>query len=155
MILTKFFTAIFLLLCAHDVFSQIDSSFWNKQFVQLSIKSKDTVIFNPCDAANRTLLIKQDSVFDNQGQEQVSVKILSAQHNDTSWVLRTSLADYILLYYNEATGIAKWKIKYKAVKYPVKILFIQKEKSNLFKVINQPCKECWGSDCDEGKKKPN
>jgi hypothetical protein len=80
------------------------------------------------------------------------VKIVNAEHNDTSWVLHTSQADYTLVYYNETAGIAKWKIKYKNVKYPVKILFIQKEKSNRFEIINQPCKECWGSDCDEKKK---
>jgi len=153
MISAKYFTTIILLLCTHPIFSQVDSAFWNKQFVQLSFKGGDTVIFNPCDALNRTLFISQDSIFDNQGQEQVTMKIANAEHNDTAWVLHTPLADYTLVYYNETSGIAKWKIKYKPIKYPVKILFVQKEKSNCFKVINQPCKECWGSDCDDVKKK--
>lgn len=149
MSLTKYFVSIPLLLCTAHVFSQIDSSFWNKHFVQLSIKNKDTAIFNPCDAVNRTLFISRDSVFDNQGQEQAVIKIVNTEHTDTSWVLHSSLADYTLLYHNKTSGIARWKIKYKTVKYPVKILFVQKEKSDRFKIINQPCKECRGSDCDE------
>lgn len=154
MVLKKYFTTLLLLYCISNVFAQPDSSFWNKQFVQLSIIIKDTVIFNPCDAANRTLFISRDSVFDNQGQEQVALKILNAHYIDNSWLLKTSLADYTLVYYNEATGIAKWSLKYKQVKYPVKILFIQKAKSDRFKIINQPCKECWDSDCDEANNKP-
>ncbi|WDF59946.1 hypothetical protein PQ462_00940 [Flavobacterium sp. KACC 22758] len=121
-------------------------------FFRVTIKNRDTVICQPCDANIAKYVIYKDSVFHNWGQENYMLNIVSLINGGNQIKLKTTYK------YNNETpdGIDStitiqqlnkkiWKINDE--------IFIDSLHINSIRHINQPCKEF--DNCDENKKEVN
>lgn len=129
-----------------------------KDWVKLTEKNEKFIVFNSCDSGNLLLNIsKKGNNFEillHGQQEDASFEILKAnQQKDTVFITTKSLDSnkkqvFKFFWTNKQKGLGRW-----TTKYPNGLVsdftFVTNENQNNFEIIDQPCKECWGEECDE------
>lgn len=117
--------------------------FDNNLYNLLTINRNDTIIFNPCDANNKTIEVINDTIIVDYGQEIIKYYIVKKNKtsNSTKYKLRNFSEKIVFEEQIINQNLSYWIFEND------KYLF--SKKTNRYKTLNQPCKECWGDECDD------
>ena len=126
-------------------------------FISLTEKNNELVIFNSCDEGNRQLKIingksiklhgtQEDYFFDVKN---VSIGKSGTIKIETIWSDSKEKVIYEFKWVDKKNGLVEFRI-IDEEKMGVDGLFTTLKKRETYKVINQPCIECWSKeDCNE------
>ncbi len=105
------------------------------------------VLFYACDADNTTVTIKGDSIIIGWGQDATAGKIesWSAENEKLSLVVNDSYETNVYQVQPAEDGLMQWLLWDDS---EGQSLFVHDRDKNKYRVVKQPCKECW-EDCDE------
>lgn len=155
------FTISFLLLltsCKVTKKEAFDLNSFPKDWVRLTDKDGKLVVYNPCDAGNLLLTISKKSghfeLLLHGQQEDYNFKILeTTQLNDTiflktKWKDSDEQQDFKFFWTNKEKGLGRFITTY-SNGYTSDNIFVTSDKQTNFEKIDQPCRECWGDECDE------
>ena len=128
-----------------------------KDWVRLTEKNGKQVIYNSCEGGNLLLTFSKKTdhfeLLAHGEQEDENFQIIeSIQPNDTVYLKTKSLesgniVDYKFILIDKEKGLGRFITISKGHKSDD--LFVTGEKQTNFEVIDQPCRECWGDECDE------
>ena len=129
------------------------------EWIQLTKTDSGMIIFNSCDAGN--LLISLSKVKDTTvllmhgTQEDYDFVVLRSEliENDTvlvnaKWRGWNENQDFKFVWVDESKHMGKWMTTYKGGNY-MEYTCVTADHQKDFKTVNQPCRECWGDECDE------
>lgn len=128
-------------------------------WVKLTKTDSGMIIFNSCEGGNT--IISLSKVKDTIGllmhgtQEDYDFVVLRSvlMKNDTilvnlKWRGWDENQDIKFVWVDKAKQVAKWMTTYKEGSY-VEYTCVTSDRQKDFKTVNQPCRECWGDECDE------
>jgi hypothetical protein len=126
-------------------------------WVKLTKTDSGFIVYNSCEGGNTLLTIsnKQNKPgFLLHGtQEDYDFDILETyQLNDTviikaRWKDSKELQDWKFVWTDKAKQLGRWITTYNEG-FTSNEVFVTATKQNNFRKVDQPCKECWGDDCD-------
>lgn len=129
-----------------------------KEWVRLTDKNGKLIVYNSCDAGNLLLTISNNrdhfELLLHGEQEDYDFEILeSAQLNDTiflkaKWKGSDEKQDFKFFWTNKEKGLGRFVTTY-SNGFTSDNLFVTGDKQTNFEKFNQPCRECWGDECDE------
>ena len=135
----------------------VDLNTFPKDWIRLTEKNGKQVIYNSCEGGNLLLTFSKKSdhfeLFAHGEQEDENFDIIeSTQPKDTVYIKAKSLVsgnivDYKFIWIDKEKGLGRFVTISKS--YKSDELFVTSEKQSTFEVIDQPCRECWGDECDE------
>ena len=154
----------FLISCKQGPAIPFDLNTFPKEWVRLTDKNDKLIIYNSCDAGNLLLTIsKKGEKFGlllHGQQEDYDYEILeSTQLGDTvfiktKWTDSDTKQDFKFFWTNKEKGLGRWITAYFGGKTR-DYTFVLADRQNDFEKVDQPCRECWGDECDEiEKEKP-
>jgi hypothetical protein len=119
-------------------------------WTMLTQREGKLVVFNPCDANNPVIEIRQDTLYINFGQEEGFYNITSILKNDHDKVILVAKPDF-------GDNPDKFKVEFLDKERKQARWFIWSNDStaetftdtrfvNEYANIKQPCRECWGED---------
>ncbi len=127
-------------------------------WVQLTKKNGKFVVYNSCDSGNLLMTIsKNENKFKlllHGEQEDSEFEILKSFKLGDTIFLNTKSIDsgeaqkFSIFWLEKQKNTARWITKY-PTGYISDNIFVSKEKQTNFERIDQPCKECWGEECDD------
>lgn len=154
-------TISFLLLlnsCKETKKETFDLNSFTKEWVRLTDKDGKLVIYNSCDSGNLLLTISKNSdqfeLLLHGQQEDSDFEILeTTQLNDTiflkaKWKDSNEKQDFKFFWTNKEKGLGRFITTY-SNGFTSENLFVTRDKQKNFEKFDQPCKECWGDECDE------
>ncbi len=105
------------------------------------------ILFYACDADNTTVTIKGDSIVIGWGQDATGGKIesWSLENDKLSLVVNDSYETNVYQVQQAEDGLMQWWLWDDS---EGQSLFVHDRDKNKYRVVKQPCKECW-EDCDE------
>jgi hypothetical protein len=105
------------------------------------------ILFYACDADNTKVTIKGDSIVIGWGQDATAGKIESWSVDDDKFSLVVNDSHEINVYEVQPAedGLMQWHLWDDS---EGQSLFVHDRDKNKYRVVKQPCKECW-EDCDE------
>lgn len=150
--------------CKQETAIPFDINTFPKAWVRLTVKNDKLIIYNSCDAGNLLLTIsKKDEKFKlllHGQQEDYDYEILeSTKLGDTvfiktKWTDSDTKQDFKFFWTNKGKGLGRWITAYFGGKTR-DYTFVLADRQNDFEKVDQPCRECWGDECDEiEKEKP-
>ena len=154
-------TISFLLLltsCKEVKKETFDLNSFPKEWVRLTDKDGKLVVYSSCDAGNLLLTIsnKRDhfELLLHGQQEDYDFEILeTTQLNDTiflkaKWKGSDEKQDFKFFWANKEKGLGRFITTYSSG-FTSDNLFVTGDKQTNFEKFEQPCRECWGEECDE------
>ena len=148
-------------------YSKIDlESHW----INLTKLGNKYVIYNPCDASNKEIKIDKakQELFIQWGVEDNTFKILDFNKIDVDNIIlkikygifgEDRDTNIYIKYLDKGKKISQWNFTFISGTSEINYEFVMTASSNAnkYKIINQPCKECWPEvECDTiNKKKDN
>ncbi len=154
-------TISFLLLftsCKETKKETFDLNSFPKEWVRLTDKDGKLVVYNSCDAGNLLLTIsnKRDhfELLLHGQQEDYDFKILeTTQLNDTiflkaKWKNSDEKQDFKFFWTDKEKGLGRLITTYSSG-FTSDNLFVTGDKQTNYEKFDQPCRECWGDECDE------
>jgi len=154
-------TILFLLLltsCKKTNKEVIDLNSFPKDWVRLTDKYGKLVVYNSCDAGNLLLTISKNSnhfeLLLHGQQEDYGFEILeTTQLSDTiflkaKWKDSDEKQNFKFFWTDKEKGLARFITTYSSG-FTSDNLFVTKDKQTNFEKFDQPCRECWGDECDE------
>jgi hypothetical protein len=128
-----------------------------KDWVRLTEKNEKFIVFNSCDEGNLLLSIsKKGEKFGlllHGQQEDYHYEIVeSKQVNDTvfinaKWVDSNKRQDFKFFWINKEKGLGRWVTQYTSGTLSDNT-FVVADRQSDFEQVDQPCRECWGDECD-------
>lgn len=118
--------------------------------IMLTELKGDWVVFNPCDASNGEIIIQGQKMIWGEGHEAEELMVKNVAYIPNQFSLDIESLGKL---YKNGIEISidekqqRYKIRNKLYGGDKTRVFVAKEKLSDYKVINQPCKECW-DDCD-------
>jgi len=154
--------ALILLIFSISVFGQSNEKYFDlstlpSDWVKLTETDSGLVIYNICGAGNRLLTILQED--DKFGillhglQEDYSYEVLEAhQVNEiveikAKWKDSEQLQNFKFSWFDRENGIGVWETTYFSGRID-KYKFSTFERQFYFPIVDQPCSDCWGDECD-------
>lgn len=140
--------------CTQNLEKQIDLNEFPKEWIRLTEKDGEMIIFNSCDAGNLHLSIDKDNLLLHGQQEDSELTILkSTTLNDTAilqckWNNSDEIQNFKFIWVKKEEGIGQWITTFSSG-WTSDFYFILADKKDEIKIIDQPCRECWGDECDE------
>lgn len=154
-------TISFLLLftsCKETKKETFDLNSFPKEWVRLTDKDGKLVVYNSCDAGNLLLTISKNrdhfELLLHGQQEDYDFEILeTAQLNDTiflkaKWKGSDEKQDFKFFWTDKEKGLGKFITTFSSG-FTSDNLFVTGDKQTNFDKFDQPCRECWGDECDE------
>lgn len=154
-------TISFLLLltsCKETKKETFDLNSFPKEWVRLTDKDGNLVVYNSCDAGNLLLTISNNrdhfELLLHGQQEDYDFEILeTTQQNDTislkaKWKGSDEKQDFKFFWTNKEKGLGRFITNYSSG-FTSDNLFVTGDKQTNFDKFDQPCRECWGDECDE------
>lgn len=144
---------LFLTSCKQTTAIPFDITVFPKEWVRLTENNGKLIIYNSCDGGNLLLTIKKKG--ENFGlllhgqQEDYDYEILeSTQLGDTifikaKWTDSETKQDFKFFWTNKENGIGRW------ITTHFDEILVLADRQNDFEKVEQPCRECWGDECDE------
>lgn len=125
-------------------------------WICLTDKDGELIIFNSCDGGNMLLTISEKKLLLHGQQEDTEFIIKSIDESSNSTIIKTTgltgegSQDFIFKWIDKDKGLGKWSTTYdNPEKWHWEYTFVSAPHQKDFKLVNQPCKECWGDECDE------
>lgn len=116
-----------------------------KTWIKLTKQKGKEVIFNPCDAENKKLIVTNEKIKEHVGHEELIHKIKSiVSEGKTFKFIMENDAIFIFKYIDTTKGIWSSENSYFNGSYKT----IDSTYSDRVITIEQPCRECWGDECD-------
>lgn len=127
-------------------------------WIKLSLINKEQVVYNSCEMGNLILTVEEinnraslrmhgeqeDSYFQIQSSMQVGDTI-QLQMQVTNTKIKQS---FWFNWVDKTRGVGRWRTEYRTG-HKLDLSFVNKKYLNSFKIVNQPCRECWGDECDD------
>lgn len=155
------FVLLFLLIspsCKEKYNEEFDLDTLPNHWIRLTEKDGNWVMFNSCYAGNQLITIsKTKGRFEfllHGEQEDSHLEILeTTQRSDTVFIrtkLKNSDEEQVFKFYwtNIEMGLGRFITRY-SNGFTSNELFVHRDKQTNFEKIDQPCRECWGDECDE------
>jgi hypothetical protein len=142
---------------APTVEKEFDLATLPDDWVMLTPKDGGYIIYNTCDSGNLLLTIDRAAatLLLHGTQEDYEFDILKSYigENDTivvnaKWKGAEQLQDFKFIWEDKAKNIGRWITTYDTG-YDSNCVFVPANLQSQFPVVNQPCRECWGDECDE------
>jgi hypothetical protein len=124
----------------------------------LTEKHGKLIVYNSCDAGNLELSIiqrkeKTELLLHGQQEDSNFDVLESTQVNDTIsikviWLERAENQIFKFVWVSKENGLGRWITTFPNG-YTSNKLFVSKDHLSNFEQVNQPCRECWGDECDE------
>jgi hypothetical protein len=128
-----------------------------KEWVRLTEKNGKYIVYNSCDSGNLLLTIsKKGEKFglllhgqqeDYQYEILESIEVLDTVFIYANWVDSNIKQDFKFFWTNKERGIGRWVMQNSRGTL-FDNTFIAAERQNDFEKVDQPCRECWGDECD-------
>jgi len=121
-----------------------------KTWIKLTNKNNKEIIFNPCDADNKKLIVTKKIIKEYVGHEVLTHRIKSIENdgNKYNFILENN-GVFTFKYLSLKKGVWDSKDTY----FNGNFIVIDSLYSNEIEIVNQPCIECWEKeDCDEMEK---
>lgn len=127
----------------------------------VTLKKTDSgyIVFNSCDGGNPILSLNK--VKDTVGllihgsQEDYDYVVLGSEliEKDTilvkvRWRIWEGNQDFKFVWVDKAKQVGEWITNFKGIG-EVSYVCVNSAYQKNFKTVNQPCRECWGDECDE------
>lgn len=135
-----------------------DLNLLSKDWVRLTEKDGKLIVYNSCDAGNMLLTISKVSdhfeLLLHGEQEDCDFEILeTTQLNDTiflkaKWKDSDEKQEFKFFWTNKEKGLGRFITTY-SNGFTSDNLFVIRDKQTTFEKFDQPCRECWGDECDE------
>lgn len=130
-----------------------------QDWVMLTPKGNGYVVYNSCDSGNPLLTLSHDkattTLLLHGQQEDYEFEVLKAYtgSNDTivlkaKWKGAEQLQDFKFIWKDKAKKLGRWITTYDTGHIADQV-FVPANLQNQYPVVNQPCRECWGDECDE------
>lgn len=127
-------------------------------WIMLTEKDGNLIVYNTCDAGNLELSIiqkkeKTELLLHGQQEDSNFDVLESIEVNDTISFKVNRLEGeenqiFKFVWIEKEKGVGRWINTY-SNGYTANYLFVSKDHLSNFDQVNQPCKECWGDECDE------
>jgi hypothetical protein len=154
-------TISFLLLltsCKDTNKESFDLNSFPNDWVRLTDKDGKLVVFNSCDGGNLLLTISKNSdhfeLLLHGQQEDYGFEILeTTQISETiflkaKWKDSDEKQDFKFIWTDKEKGLGRFITTY-SNGFTSDNLFVTSDKQNNFEKFDQPCRECWGDECDD------
>lgn len=132
-----------------------------KDWVRLTEKDGHYIIYNSCDAGNLLIKIskkeKQFSLLLYGQQEDSEYEILESSERNDTLLLKAKLKEadekqeFKFYWTDKAKGLGRFVTTFSSG-FTSNNLFVSSDQQKKFKTVDQPCRECWGDECDEMEK---
>jgi hypothetical protein len=145
--------------CKQNVEKEFDMKSLPAEWVKLTKTDSGLIIFNSCDAGNLLMTItnrnnKIGLIMHGQ-QEDYTLEVLSAIQTEKDtvkiqarWEDAKELYELKFIWIDKNNGLGRL-ISTSTNGISSDKTFVMLEKQNDFLIVNQPCRECWGDECDE------
>lgn len=127
-------------------------------WVRLTEKDGKFVVYNSCDAGNMLLTIskgKKGFELLLHGQQEdyyfeilESAQIIDTIYLNTKWQDSDERQEFKFFWIDKENGLARFLTTY-SNGFTSDYLFVTMDKQTNFDKFVQPCRECWGDECDE------
>ncbi len=144
--------------CSRRMEKQFNMESLPNDWIRLSEQGGELVIYNSCDAGNLLLTIQKEKtqhhILLHGQQEDQSFSIVEFYEYKDTVFFNTELSKqetaqvFKFVWLDKQHGIANWSTTF-ADGLQSDFTFVSKEYQNQFEQIDQPCRECWGDECDE------
>jgi hypothetical protein len=112
------------------------------------------VIYQPCDANNTVVEIRNDTLYINWGQEEGFYNITTVKKDEHDNLILSGKSAYeateerfMITVLDDQKKQARW---YVWLNDSASSVFTDSRLADTFETIKQPCRECWGEDvCDQ------
>jgi hypothetical protein len=127
-----------------------------KDWVRLTEKDGNWIIYNSCESGNLLLTISKDDcelLLHGQQEDYKFMILESSKINDTI-LINTKWKDadekqlFKFYWADKSRSKGIWTTTYPNGN-TAKNIFTERDKQKNYNVISQPCRECWGDECDE------
>lgn len=136
-----------------------DLSVLPKDWVRLTSTDSGLVVFNSCDGGNLLVsVLKNNNSYKlllHGTQEDDEFDILESRigANDTvflkaKWVNLDEKQDFKFVWRDKEKKHAQWITTFSSG-FTMDFIFVASDQQTNYPKIDQPCKECWGEECDE------
>lgn len=154
--LTLFLLSI-IAFCNQSTAVDFDLNTIPKEWVRLTDKNGKFIVYNSCDSGNLHLTISkkgekfglllhgQQEDYDYEILE--SIEVLDTVFIFAKWVDSDKKQDFKFFWINKEKGLGRWVTQYSGGTLSDNT-FIVAERQNDFEKVDQPCRECWGDECD-------
>jgi len=129
-----------------------------ENWVRLTENDGNLIVYNSCDAGNLLLSIsnsdkKQELLLHGQQEDYDFTISNSRKLNDTvfidaKWKGTDDKQSFKFIWTDKESGLGRWITAY-SNGFTSDNIFVISEKQNNFERVDQPCRECWGDECDE------
>ena len=157
-----FIPALFIILlqasCRQIKVKDFDVKSFPAEWVQLTETDSGFIIYNSCDQGNLLMSITNEKnmigLFMHGMQEDYFLQILGAvQSNDTirikaKWPDSGEEEVLKFVWIDKAKGVGEI-ISSSENGNSSEVILVTQDKQKYFPIVNQPCRECWGDECDE------
>jgi len=143
--------------CKQSHAVNFDLSTLSSEWIKLTQKDGKLIIYNSCDAGNLLLSIteqeKNYNILLHGQQENIEFDVLQSILIGDSVVVKTKwkheedVINFRFVWQDKENGIGRWVIPNSGDLR--NILFVDSMNEDNFEQIDQPCRECWGDECDE------
>lgn len=154
-------TISFLLLftsCTKTQKETFDLNLFPKDWVRLTDKDGKLVIYNSCDAGNLLVtfsnnkghfeLLMHGQQEDNDFEILETTQIYDSIFLKAKWKDSDEKQDFKFYWSNKEKGLGRFITTY-STGFTLDYLFVTSDKESNFEKFDQPCRECWGDECDE------
>lgn len=150
---------IILASCKQNLEKEFDMKSLPTEWIKLTKTDTGFIIFNSCDAGNLLMTITNKNnkvgLFMHGQQEDYTFEILKAIQTDsdtvkinTKWTDSEGLIELNFFWDDKAKGLARL-ISKSTIGIALDETFVTADRQKDFPIVNQPCRECWGDECDE------
>lgn len=148
--------------CRQNADKDFDIKSLPTEWVQLTETDSGFIIYNSCDQGNLLMSItheiKRTGLFMHGMQEDYYLEVLGAvQSGDTirmkaRWPDSQELEELKFVWADKSKGVGMM-ISSSENGYSSEVILVTQDKQKYFPTVNQPCRECWGDECDEMEKR--
>ncbi len=128
-----------------------------REWVRLTKTAKGLVVYNTCDSGNLLLTIthtgENSEIFLHGQQEDQEYQVLNTyQSGDTivavtKWKNGKDVQSFKFLPAEKEKHLGRWITTF-PTGFTSDNIFVTTEKQNHYPKVDQPCRECWGDECD-------
>ena len=136
-----------------------DLSVLPKDWVRLTSTDSGLVVFNSCDGGNLLVSILKNNnsykllLHGTQEDDEFDILETTIGANDTvffkaEWINSDEKQDFKFVWRDKEKKQAHWITTFSSG-FTMNFIFVAGDQQTNYPKIDQPCKECWGEECDE------